>query len=92
MLFGDLHQFPPVAQRRCDSLFYPIHQSDSTDSKLGRQIYEQFKNVVILYEQYRVTDPIWQGFLTHLRKGEVTDDGPTTVRFLLLSYPPIRFH
>ena len=35
MLFSDLHQFPPVAQRRRESLFYPIHQTDSTDMRIG---------------------------------------------------------
>ena len=88
--FGDLHQFSPVTQRHRQSLFYPIHHTDTTDAKIGRQIYEQFETVVILREQYRVTEPEWKEFLNHLRKGEVTDEDVEGTRDPLSQMPSCR--
>ena len=51
------------------------------------EIYEQFETVVILREQYRVTDPVWKGFLTHLQKGEVTDEDVAMLKELVLDHP-----
>jgi len=89
--FGDLHQFSPVTQQHRQSLFYPIHHTDTTDAKIGRQIYEQFETVVILREQYRVTEPEWKEFLNHLRKGEVTDEDVEGTRDPLSQMPSCRF-
>ncbi|KIL70017.1 hypothetical protein M378DRAFT_58263, partial [Amanita muscaria Koide BX008] len=55
-----------------ESLFTPLNAlSDSRDRNVGRLIYEEFETVVILKEQMRVTDPVWQDLLTlhHLRHG-----------------------
>ena len=65
ILCGDLHQFPPVASQG-DALFYPPRPKDSQDSQLGWEIYQQFKTVVALTQQYRVADPEWNDFLRHL--------------------------
>ncbi|EKM53756.1 uncharacterized protein PHACADRAFT_63613, partial [Phanerochaete carnosa HHB-10118-sp] len=54
------------------ALFYPTNlMIDSVDSQIGRSIYEEFVNVVILQEQMQVTDPVWRDFLEHLRYGRV---------------------
>ena len=73
ILFGDLHQFPPVVTKARESLFYPIHISDTHEAKIGRMIYEEFKTVVILKQQHQIKDVPWRNFLRHLRKGTVTD-------------------
>ena len=60
ILCGDLHQFPPVAKGNQDHLFRPSQlDCDPKECLIGRAIYEQFKTVVILKEQKRVTDPVW---------------------------------
>ena len=56
ILCRDLHQFPPVASQG-DALFYPPMLEDCRDSQLGWEIYQQFETVVILTQQYRVSDP-----------------------------------
>jgi hypothetical protein len=38
---------------------------------VGRTIYEEFTTVVVLKQQMRVVDPVWQDFLQHLRQGHV---------------------
>jgi hypothetical protein len=59
ILCGDLHQFPPVAVAANEPLFMPSDPStDTLESQLGREIYEEFSTVVILRDQKRVTDPI----------------------------------
>ncbi|KIL57191.1 hypothetical protein M378DRAFT_30506, partial [Amanita muscaria Koide BX008] len=88
ILCGDLHQFPPVAQPAAESLFRPINlASDSADCQLGRVIYEEFSAVVILREQMRVTDPVWQDFLHHLRYGRVQERHMQIVQSLIISNP-----
>ena len=87
ILFGDLHQFPPVVTKTRESLFYPTHMSDTDDAKLGRMIYEEFKTVVILRHQHRVKDPIWKDFLNHLRKGDVRESHLSMLRELVIGHP-----
>ena len=70
IIFGDLHQFPPVAGRKSAPLFWPINQAkDTEDEMTGREIYERFQTVVKLCRQVRVTDPEWQELLQHARMG-----------------------
>lgn len=72
ILFGDLHQFPPIAVSPSEALFKPVDtENDPADRQLGRKLYEEFSTVVILKEQMRVVDGVWHDFLTHLRFGEV---------------------
>ncbi|KAJ3559079.1 hypothetical protein NM688_g560 [Phlebia brevispora] len=85
ILCGDLHQFPPVATRPSEYLFHPndlVHDSDH--SKLGRKIYESFETVVILKEQMRVVDPVWNDMLHHLRKGEMRQSDIDMLHSLVL--------
>jgi len=67
ILSGDFHQFPPVAAASNEALYFPSDADrDSVDALLGRQIYEEFRTVVILKQQIRCTDPEWLDFLQHL--------------------------
>ena len=57
ILYGDLHQFPPVACAKSEALYHPVNLAkDSEDAKIGRHTYEEFSTVVVLREQMRVTD------------------------------------
>lgn len=87
ILCGDLHQFPPVAGRKREPLFYPEHYTDTIDAQIGRKIYEEFTTVVILREQVRVTDPEWRDFLRHLRDGCVQERDVHMLRQLLITNP-----
>lgn len=60
---------------------------DSTDTQLGRAIYEEFSTVIILREQVRCTDPRWHRFLQNLRYGRVQHDDLTMLRSLVISNP-----
>ena len=87
ILCGDLHQFPPVACRKREPLYYPIGTDDPTTLQVGRRIYEEFSTVVILREQMRVTDYVWRDFLDHLRYGRVEPRHLQMLRTLLLKRP-----
>lgn len=84
ILCGDLHQFPPVACRKQEPLYYPISTDDPTALQVGRKIYEEFSTTVILREQMRVTDHVWRDFLDHLRHGRVEPRHLRMLRTLLL--------
>ncbi|KAG1836487.1 hypothetical protein F4604DRAFT_1519928, partial [Suillus subluteus] len=74
IISGDFHQFPPVTTALTEALYYPISfTNNSTESQLGRTIFEEFTTVVILKEQVRVTDDVWCDFLHHLRYGQVQE-------------------
>ncbi|PPQ74787.1 hypothetical protein CVT24_003726 [Panaeolus cyanescens] len=88
ILLGDFHQFPPVARPIRDALYYPINQEiDTLTSQIGRAIYEEFRTVVLLKEQRRVSDPVWLDFLQHLRRGEVQAHHLTMLEGLVLGGP-----
>ena len=86
ILCGDLHQFPPVACRKQEPLYYPLSADDPTALQIGRKIYEEFSTVVILREQVRVTDHVWRDFLDHLRHGRVEPRHLKMLRTLLLKH------
>ena len=86
IIFGDLHQFPPVAVKKADVLYRPIDSAmDDINSQISRRTYEEFTKVVVLRKQNRVTDPEWKSLLRRLRMGEVTADDVTTVKGLVLT-------
>ena len=62
ILFGDFHQFPPV-QRAHRALYVSAHPKDGKEDVLGRQLFLQFDNVVILKQQNRMRDSVWQDIL-----------------------------
>ncbi|KAI0310392.1 hypothetical protein OF83DRAFT_1047564, partial [Amylostereum chailletii] len=67
-------------------LYYPADQGrgDKVDDILGRQIYEQFRTVVILEQQVRVKDAQWLEFLHALRQGIVTEGQVKMLKGLVL--------
>ncbi|OCH93887.1 hypothetical protein OBBRIDRAFT_711095, partial [Obba rivulosa] len=70
------------------SLYEPINlASNSLDQQFGRSIYEEFKKVVILKDQVRVTDPVWRDFLQHLRYGNVKEHHVEMLRKLVITNP-----
>ena len=86
IIFGDLHQFPPVAAKRGEALYRPLDiTKDTIDAQLGRRIYDEFTKVVVLRQQNRVTDPDWKSMLTRLRMGDITDDDITMLKSLVLT-------
>ena len=88
ILCGDFHQFPPVATSPTEALYFPSNPTrDSTESQLGRAIYEEFSTVVILKEQMRITDPVWRNFLEHLRYGQVKEEDIMMLRMLIITNP-----
>ncbi|TFY81855.1 hypothetical protein EWM64_g2158 [Hericium alpestre] len=95
ILCGDFHQFPPVAVANHEALYLPADLTrDSLDSQIGRAIYEEFKDVIILKEQMRVTDSVWHKFLQNLRYGRIQQDDLDMLRTLIISNPncpPIDF-
>ena len=89
ILFGDFHQFPPVARPIRDALYYPSNPlTDSISSQVGRATYEEFSTVVILKQQRRITDPVWHDFLKHLRDGTVQDEHLNMLRSLIIGRHP----
>ncbi|KAJ8516236.1 hypothetical protein ONZ45_g6447 [Pleurotus djamor] len=88
ILAGDFHQFPPVGLGTNQALFHPSNPLvDSLPSQTGRKIYEEFTTVVLLKEQMRVTDPVWNDFLRHLRIGQVKEHHVTMLQQLVMSDP-----
>ncbi|KIM60950.1 hypothetical protein SCLCIDRAFT_123270 [Scleroderma citrinum Foug A] len=53
----------------------------------SRTIFEEFTTVVTLKEQMRVTDPVWQDFLQHLRVGQVQERHIAMLWTLVLTNP-----
>lgn len=87
ILTGDHHQFPPVAAET-DALFYPARPGqDKIESIVGRTIFEEFREVVVLKEQMRISDPVWRSFLTNLRHGQVQQEDLTMLRNLIITNP-----
>ncbi|PSS37626.1 hypothetical protein PHLCEN_2v553 [Hermanssonia centrifuga] len=89
ILCGDLHQFPPVVSAHEEYLFYENSLRRDVDPKshtraAGRVIYEEFKTVVVLKEQMRVTDHVWRDVLVHLRQGEMQAKHIKILRSLVL--------
>lgn len=87
ILCGDFFQFPPVACAPSEALYFPTTtvQRNQEDSQTGCTIFEEFTTVVILKEQMRVTDPVWQDFLQHLQVGQVQEKHIAMLRTLVLT-------
>ncbi|RDB25791.1 ATP-dependent DNA helicase RRM3 [Hypsizygus marmoreus] len=84
VLFGDFHQFPPV-KNRTGALYCNRPETDKARAIIGREIYMQFTKVVILKEQNRIRDPVWNRILTRLRSGDCEGANLGEVRNLVLS-------
>lgn len=76
ILCGDFHQFPPVATKRAEFLYTPttLARDSEVNNGLraaGRQIYEEFRTVVVLKDQMRIKDDVWRDLLRALRNGRM---------------------
>jgi hypothetical protein len=87
IMCGDLHQFPPVAQKKEEYLYSPPKRDLSMSAQVGHNIYQEFQTVVILKQQMRVTDTRWHELLTNLRYGRVTESDISTLRSLIIGSP-----
>lgn len=88
ILVGDFHQFPPVICHKSAPLYCPSNpQYDSNDALTGRKLFEEFKIVVRLKEQVRVTDPVWNDLLQHVRFGSCKEHHLKLLRSLIISHP-----
>ena len=83
ILFGDFHQFPPI--QKSGALYDPtISEKQQIRSAIGLEIFNQFKTVINLTEQKRVTDLVWKGILDRLREGECTEEDMKEVKKLIM--------
>ncbi|SJL10776.1 uncharacterized protein ARMOST_14170 [Armillaria ostoyae] len=83
-LFADFHQFPPVA--RTYAALYDSESSTDLGAR-GHNLYQQFKNVVLLNKQLRVMDPEWMGLLERLHSGICTADDVELLKTVTLDSP-----
>ena len=60
LLTGDFHQFPPIAQLK--TLLFSSRPPTAL-AQVGQEIFEQFKTVIELIEQKRISDPIWNAII-----------------------------
>ncbi|KAJ7205933.1 P-loop containing nucleoside triphosphate hydrolase protein [Mycena rebaudengoi] len=84
ILFGDPHQFPPVADEP-GALYCPTHKKNS--DLFGSELFSQFTTVVTLTEQMRIVDPPWMELLRRLREGACTEDDLDELRKLRVGDP-----
>lgn len=88
ILFGDFHQFPPVAAGVSVALFADFQGRDRDDRCAdGRRLYEQFRTVVRLKKQVRVTDRHWHDLLQHARYGNCRTHHLRKLRSLIITSP-----
>jgi hypothetical protein len=88
IICGDHHQFPPVACSPREALYVPVNgEYDNDRLKLGRSIFEEFTDIVILRQQRRVTDDVWRSFLKRLRIGQVSMKDIDMLKSLTLTNP-----
>lgn len=85
VLFGDFHQFPPVAN--ANNALYLSRPSDQERSAIGRALFEQFEIVVFLRQQNRSQDPEWTAILDRLRVGECTPEDEEEINKLVVTDP-----
>jgi hypothetical protein len=85
ILFGDFHQFPPVA--KTSSALYSRQITYDADALQGRHLYDQFRSVFSLEQQIRVKDQTWIQILDRLRVGECNTRDLETIRGLILNTP-----
>ncbi|KAG9125042.1 hypothetical protein FRC07_009216 [Ceratobasidium sp. 392] len=94
ILCGDAHQIPPVAAAAGGALYHPrvkskLHSVPAA-ADIGRTVYESFQTVVILKQQVRVTDPVWQRFLSNFHVGQVEENDVALLHSVTLTHPSCR--
>jgi len=83
---GDFHQFPPVGNPT-GALYVDRPNKDSKRALLGREIFLQFDQVVILDKQNRIKDKTWADILSRLRVGECNANDIEEIEKLVLTNP-----
>jgi len=74
ILTGDFHQFEPVGKPH--EALYSQPMAGRTEKKtaiVGRNLYSQFDTVVILTEQKRIDDEVWDELLQKIRGGSASE-------------------
>ena len=84
ILFGDFHQFPPVANNKRE-----LYNSNPPHGicQLGRNLFEQFDIVIQLEQQMRIQDHVWDNILQRSRTGDCTSDDILEIMNLVLTNP-----
>lgn len=72
ILVGDFHQFPPPTQT--DNSLYRFECPESHWAAIGHNIFAQFSKAVVLTEQMRITDVVWDGVLHKAQYGDCDPD------------------
>ena len=83
---GDFHQFPPVGNPT-GALYVDRPNKDNKRALLGREIFLQFDQVVILNKQNRIKDKTWVDILSRLRVGECNAKDIEEIEKLVLTNP-----
>ncbi|KAG8763130.1 hypothetical protein FRC12_008695, partial [Ceratobasidium sp. 428] len=79
-----------------NTLYHPTRKNVQAAPKaapeagIGWTIYENFQTVVILKQQVRVTNPIWQQFLSNFRMGQVEENNISILHSVTLTHPTCR--
>lgn len=84
ILFGDLHQFPPVA-KPTKELYHPFPPNE--DCNLGQTYFKQFDIVVKLEEQIHIHDAEWNDILQRTHTRECTMKDIKEINKLVLTHP-----
>ncbi|KAJ3574092.1 hypothetical protein NP233_g1995 [Leucocoprinus birnbaumii] len=84
VLFGDFHQFPPVARANL-----ALYRSTELNKRamLGNDLYRRFNTVVLLRRQNRVRDNRWNDLLRRLREGACLAEDMEIIKRLQLTNP-----
>jgi len=83
---GDFHQFPPVGNPT-SALYVDRPANDGKHALLGKEIFLQFDEVIILDKQNRIKDPTWSDLLSHLQVGECNRADLDEIQKLVLTNP-----
>jgi len=85
IMSGDFHQFPPVGEGSMAPLYWPASIRDHPEAALRSKLFAQFRTVIILKEQKRVTDPEWICLLRCSQTGTCDKKDLSMLKSLVLS-------
>lgn len=93
IMFGDFHQFPPIAHGPMALFSHPPSADTAKGAKTlastrqGQAIYQAFQTVVLLKQQCRIRDPTWHQLLRNLRQVACTSSDREQLHKLVLTHP-----
>ncbi len=82
---GDFHQFPPVGNST-GALYVDRPEKDNKRALLGREIFLQFDQVVILEKQNRIKNKAWANILRRVRVVECDANDIEEIEKLVLTH------